>query len=82
MSRGDDGCARAAASAMSVNALRAATTSCGGFERGHVLARMAGTTPAAWTGARKAGPPKVLCQPVQSVRARGMLTVGEAGDEL
>ena len=55
---GEDGAARAEASAISVNALRAATTSCGAFVNGDTLAMREGIARAAWRGARKAGPPK------------------------
>lgn len=57
----DDGAARAAAFAMLVNALSAATTSCGGFETGDIFVRIAGRAFASCKGARKAGPPVGSC---------------------
>lgn len=60
-SNGDDAGAKAEASAMSVNALSAATTRWGAFVKGEMLAKSAGSALAAWRGARKAGPPVLLC---------------------
>lgn len=62
ISIGEDDVARAQASAMSVNALRAATTSCGALVKGDTLAMRAGIACAAWRGARKAGPPVHIYQ--------------------
>lgn len=45
------------ASAMLVTALRAATTTCGGFSDGGTFDNMTDSAPAAWIGARKAKPP-------------------------
>lgn len=38
-------------------ALKAATTTCGGFSFGEILASMPDRAPAAWRGARNAKPP-------------------------
>lgn len=57
LSSSDDGDARAAASAMPLTALRAATAICGGLALGDVHARMAGRAREAWTDGRKGGPP-------------------------
>lgn len=71
MLRSEDGAARTQASATSVSALSAATTSCGALVNGDMLAIRAGIACAALRGARKVGPPidvhQQLPQPVQAM---------------